>query len=106
MTNSKKPDLIEREAVTLLIEALIVAAKGSDLPPDMPLRALGLKVSGLPSAGPQDAKWERVKETDMQFPYWRCSACKMCCYAAPNGLEKVHYCPLCGAHTGGIVDAD
>lgn len=104
MNEAKKPDLIEREAVKSAIDGMMIAVKEDDVPADMALRALGIKVCGLPKAGPVEAKWEKVKQPDMQFPYWCCSACKVVCYTAPDGLNRVHYCPLCGAHTGGIVD--
>lgn len=104
MNESKKPDLVEREAVKKLIDDMIVVIKQDKIPAETAVRALGLKVCGLPSAGPQEARWERVKESDTQFPYWRCSACKTCCYTQPDGLERVQYCPLCGSYTGGMVD--
>jgi len=104
MSQSKKPDLIEREVVKNMIDGLLIAVKDSEVSADTVLRALGIKVCGLPKAGPVDAKWEKVKQPDIQFPYWRCSACEEACYASPDGLERVYYCPVCGAYTGGVVD--
>lgn len=104
MSQSKKPDLVEREAVKKLIDDMLVAIKEDKVPADLALRALGIKVCGLPGAGPVEAKWEKVKQPDMQFPYWRCSACKSACYIEPDDLDKLQYCPLCGAHTRGVVD--
>ena len=44
---------------------MLIAVKEDDVPADMALRALGIKVCGLPKAGPVEAKWEKVKQPDM-----------------------------------------
>lgn len=50
------------------------------------------------------ARWEKAKFEGSNTPYWRCSACKDACFPAPDGLDRVYYCPQCGAFTGGNVD--
>ncbi len=101
---ARKPELVKRDDVKKLIDDMIEVVKADGIQADLALRALGLKVCGLPPAGPVEAKWERYKDKRAQFPYWRCSACQQCCYTTPDGLERVYYCPVCGSHTGGVVD--
>lgn len=104
MSGLKKLDFIEREVVKNMIDGLIIAVKDSGVSADMALRALGIKVCGLPKAWPADAKWEKTKMDGANWPVWRCSACKDCYFTEPDNLDKFYFCPKCGANTGGKVE--
>ena len=67
-------------------------------------RALIESAPALPYAPVNPARWEKVRFEGSNTPYWRCSNCKDACFPAPDGLDRVYYCPKCGAYTGGKVD--
>ena len=107
MENDGRVSVVEREAVKKLIDDMIVAVKHKKgATADLALRALGIRVCALPEAEQKPAKWERFNLDGSNTPYWRCSVCKNACFAAPDGLDRVYYCPRCGAYTGGIVDGN
>ena len=84
--------------------ALLAAYDAQHEGPPGRARALIENAPTLPYAAVNEARWERFKLEGSNTPFWRCSACKDCCFTAPDGLDRMYYCPKCGAFTGGIVD--